>query len=664
MLQLTPFHGFACKFSHQGDFSMFKKSKANPTTKPVGPAWLPDLPRWLLILLRILCTLGCTGLILALALKIAPNEFSYVLQQFLEQPLLLVLNVVPVLLLVIFFGTLTGNLFYGAAITDAIVGTLSLANRLKCELREEPLYPREIFLAREGLGVLNNFDWPMKIICILVFSVLLLLVLGFLFRKYAKKPFGFRGLVRWLHTLGSIALLVVLLLTVYASNPLYNSFSGGNFFLTTGAYNDFGCVYGFCHYVNTNSVDKPKGYSESEAETWESAETGELTSSPVHVIFCMSETFTDLCDMEPFDYTEETDPLPYFHSLISRDDVISGHIVVEGLGGSTSNTEFDVITGIQSANLSSGTTIAFRALTKHTDNIFTLYQNCGYYASYFHAGYNWFYNREHVFDNYFSVDDTQFYDDMIDPVRMGVYTSDASTAEHMKKMFEEQLADGDMICNYTTTIQNHMYYTLDHYPEDEDYGPVCVDEDITLSEDVETQLMVYMQGLRYADDFLEEMITYYEDSGEPVLFIFYGDHFPSICSALKGFTELGITPDETEHEFDVYAPPYLIWASDEAQEILDWDNVLATIDAPENYLSAAYLGAMVAEITGSSEGSAWYTWLNQARRVLPVVWEEKYGDYYMDADGNYLTELNDEQQALVDRWRKWSYYRMRDMETD
>ena len=612
---------------------------------------LPALKGWQKVLLHIVMTMGIAAAVTFLALYIQPNSIRLMAERFLEYPLLILLNFLPVFLIMVLFSSLTGNIFYGGALTNMLVCGFSVASRIKCEIRQEPVYPRDLQLLREVGEALNSYDLklPWKIIIVVLVFSLVLAVAGILLRRWGAKP-GLRGILRWGHAISSVAIALILVFCVYSSHELYISFEGVEFFKATGAYNDLGFPYSFCYYLTNNSVDKPEGFSESEAEAWDTAETGDGEYLPVNVIVVMSETFTNITDNEAFTYSEEDDPIPFYHSLVAREDVISGGLVVAVMGGGTSNIEFDVMTGIQSDALSSATQVAFRTLNGNLDSAFREYNAVGYNTSYIHPGHAWFYNRNNIMP-WMGARTTTFCDDLTDPEWLGGYVSDDYTADLIIERFEQDTADGSLAFNYTTTIQNHISYTLDKYGLDYDLPALQCSRQ--LDEETATQLAVYIEGLRYADKSLEKMVSYFETCGKPVLFAFFGDHYPYLGDIRSGYTMLQMDGDNLEYDFSLYAPPFLIWANEEAQEIMDWDNLLESIDIPE-YFSAAYLGAALMEMTGVADDSPWFSYVNELRREYPVVWKGEY----MDAQGNVLYELPEGESDKILKWRQWSYYRL------
>ena len=127
---------------------------------------------------------------------------------------------------------------------------------------------------------------------------------------------------------------------------------------------------------------------------------------------------------------------------------------------------------------------------------------------------------------------------------------------------------------------------------------------------------------------------------------------------------MAMAEEDREDPFSSYETPYVIWANDAAADLLDWDRAVEALDLPENGdLSAAFLGAAVLELTGRGEQTPWFVFLNELRRMAPVVQKKTY----MLPDGSYRRPQdpaeefpNDQQvQAAILQWRQWSYYHLR-----
>ena len=161
-----------------------------------------------------------------------------------------------------------------------------------------------------------------------------------------------------------------------------------------------------------------------------------------------------------------------------------------------------------------------------------------------------------------------------------------------------------------------MSYTAAKYGEG--YNFPTVDLSTPVSEDVETMLRVYTEGVRDADDMLGSLRDYFARRQEPVVLVYFGDHLPYLGDNQKGYAELGYTEQPYWAELISFETPYVIWANDAATDVLDWDNAVESLELPEQ-VSASFLGAAVLELTGRGDDTAWFSFLNELRREAPVV---------------------------------------------
>ena len=631
-----------------------------------------QFPKYRLSLpLTLLAAVLLAGCITLLALWCQPNALRRVASIFWHKPILIVLNALPVGLLLLMFTCLFRNVFFGAAVVNFGVCALSIANRIKIEVRDEPLFPRDFGLLKEAGSAIGNYDiqYPVKIIAVVVLLTLVLAALGLVIGCAPipiSKLRGWRGSL--LGAAASLAALVLVTVTVLGSSSLYQQIGASNPYHLTVVFNETGFPYSFFHNFTTYLVDKPEGFNKAEAAAWE---TGDQPGQgkAVNVVMVMNEAFSDITDDAVFTYGEEDDPLPNLHALREDAHAISGHVVVPGFAGGTANTEFDVLTGIQTNALSATTTSAMRVVNRNLDSLFRVFGGDGYHTSFFHPGDDWFYNRENVY-RWLGAEETVFADEMEDLQYKGRWVTDDYMAGLIEQEFQETVAAGETLFHYTTTIQNHMAYTAEKYGEGYDFP--AVQTSAALSDEVRTMLEVYIEGVRDADAMLGRLRDYFAAQDEPVVLVFYGDHLPYLGDNMLGYAELGmevaIKEDDRQDPLCSYETPYVVWANDAAAELLDWDAAVEALDMPENgEISASFLGAALLELTGRGGENAWFAWLNELRRQTPVVQKKTY----MLMDGTYVLERDLDQWAPEDgptgadirasvlKWRQWSYYKLR-----
>ena len=593
-------------------------------------------------------TVLLSGVITLLVLWMHPVSTMAMLRSMLRlQPHLLLLNGLPILLLTAAFACLLRNVFWSAALVGFVTAGVSIANRVKMQIRDEPLVPRDFGLLKEAADAAGNYDlrlpWGL-IACVVVFAAVMV-ALGFLFPcRKGRRP----RLLRF----GGFALsALILMLAVrfgYSSDALYNSFTVTNAYYLTSVCNELGFPYYFCYHFSTYQVPKPEGYSKAQAAAWDKAAGSGETGEDVHVIMVMNEAFSDITNDPVFHYDRETDPLRTFNALCRSENALSGHIVVPGYAGGTANTEFDVLTGMQTGNLH--TTSAFRSFNHDLDSLFYLFGGDGYHTTFMHPGDDWFYNRQNVY-RWLGAEDILFKEDFVNSISRGRWVTDDTVAENLIARFEDALAAGDTVFDYAVTIQNHMSYTADKYGEDASAYPAPA-TDVSLSDQAETLLRVYIEGLRDADAMLQKLTDYFSAIDEPVVLVFFGDHLPYLGDGRLCYRELGLSAaDDAADNFTAYETPFLIWGNDAAASKLTFSAQALGLPA-DGRISACYLGAAVAELTGRGDSTAWLAFLNQLRREVPVM----QNGLCVLSDGTVTAETPES----VKQYQYWSYYKLKD----
>lgn len=618
---------------------------------------LRSLPMQALLLLLL------SGFATALTLWIQPVSFLFLIKNMLaHQPHLLLLNWLPIALTALALAFALGSVCYGAAAAQLIWGALSVANRVKITVRDEPVYPTDLTLLKEAADAAGNYDmvFPIAQIAVLLLCCAAFIALGCWLRQPPEGALRRRLLRRLGGTVGAAAVLAALILTLYASPTLYRSFYCSYFDHITVVYNELGFPYCFCYNFSTYQIEKPEGFDRAEAAAYEN-DSGESGLAPnTHVIFVMSEAFSDLTDREVFGYDEESDPLTNFHRLRQSENALSGYLVVPNFAGGTANTEFDVLTGMQTTMLSRTNTSAFRTFTRNMDSVLRVLRSDGYHTSFIHPGSDWFYNRENVY-RWLGAEESFFVDQMADVDYKGSWVTDDYTAAQLEQQFEKAVANGEMLCNLTVTIQNHMSYTADKYGD----TPIP-DAPLAAAVSAETQTMtsVYAEGIRDADAMLGRLTSYFSETGEPVVLVFYGDHLPYFGDERRGYHELGLDiaqGDDAADPLDSYRTPYLIWCNDAAAKVLDFAAAKETLELPAGgSINASYLGAAVLELTGRRDESAWFGFLNELRRELPVY----RAGMGLTADGTFFRELPAEYAQQLQKLQSWTYYKMKYKDVD
>lgn len=588
-------------------------------------------------------TLLAGGVTLALQL----GSLLATLSAFWAEPILFVLNLWPVAALALLFYFLLGNAWYGAGLTTLIWGLLSYINLVKVDARGDPFVPGDILLLTEGMEAVGNYQLNMhwgKLALLLGLSLALILL------GTGVKSARPRLVIRLVAALTVVAAFGTTMAFLYPDSELYDRMEGPNRANVPAVYEAFGFPYCFLHNFNLYPVDKPPGYNAQEAasyeDTYREAEAAPETAPNILMVMC--EAFTDLPNQAAFTYTGETNPIAAYNRLAEQ--TLSGHLVVSNTGAGTANTEFDVLTGMMTNRIGTGTTSAFRVVHRNIDSIPRMLTQAGYRTFFLHPGQNWFYNRESVY-SYLGITDQVFQDAFSRSDLVGDWISDAGFLRVLKESLEARQGDTPLF-TYAVTIQNHQSYGAGKYG----YVPDPPQTDIALSDAARTYLSVYFKGLQDSAAMLEELTEYLDSLDAPYLLVFFGDHQPNLGGHYLAYRELdpnyGST-DTVEETLQPYTVPYLIWGNAAYRQDHDLLAQAQAWNLPET-ISSHYLGALTCQLAGYQGHDGYFDFLNALREQLPV--SSVYG--YQLSDGSYTDTLPDDLQALEDiRW-KWQYYRL------
>ena len=608
-------------------------------TTPMGPA---------------LSLLAAAVLLTGMVYLITTTHLFLVGMQLLRNPTLLLLNILPTLLLLLLFFFLTRRLVFSVSLCGAAVLLLAIVDRIKVTMRQEPLLPTDLTLRKEALAIFKNFPFYQRAGVILLLIALLLL-LGISLRR--ARVIALPPLAR---ILGVLLVLICGLganRAWYANEALYDSYNTiGNPYFQVNQYNTRGLLYSFLHQCNILQAEVPAGYDAGELAALEDVEWEASEKVRPHIIMIMGEAFSDLSENEHLDFTGYGDPLENWKEICAEEGTISGHLVVPNFGGGTSNTEYDVLTGCGDRYLGSALP-AYSFIHREFDGLPRQLRKLGYETIAIHPGYGWFYNRQNVYPD-LGFEATYFLEDSFDLATQGYggYINETATMDKIIETLEGHIAKSDApLFSFTVTIQNHG-------PYEKKYGtlPQNFDCDIALDETQTDLLTQYFEGIQDADAELGRLKEYAEASEEPIVLVYFGDHLPGFSNGMEFFELLDYPIDAngtTEEQLAVYETPYLIWQNESAKALT---KTTEEIEAPEGgVLSSQFLGSMVLELCDADYESPLHRQNNALRRELPVC----AGNIYVDASGEYKTEVSEEQRERVEQLARWQYYKLFDEET-
>ena len=583
-----------------------------------------------------------------------PNAFHTIIPNLFRHPSLFILNGFPVLVGILFFYLVFNNVFFSVALVSTVFHVASLINRFKIIFRDDPFVPQDVFLGAEAANIMSGTKMKLDITLItlvLIFSLAMLILGIFIKFKKVKLP---------VKIVGCVAIVGMALLSntfVYSSREIYDRMPSKSKAYVAGVFNDVGFNYCFLYNMSAYNLEVPDNYSKSAAEKLVKKYTKSKAAPKVraNVIIVMNEAFSDISLDKAFKFSNEDDPLKNFKVIEKEKNSISGHMVVPNFGGGTANTEFDVMTGMQTLNLNTVPTSSFRLIHRNIKSIAGVFGNDSYKKYFMHPGDSWFYNRANVY-RFLGVEDQTYIAQFKKPEDLkGFLISDKAAGKKMIDLYEKNTDSGKKpVFNYNVTIQNHMPYTSSKY------GGLKVKDvptDKQLSPQAKTLLSNYFEGVRDTDKLLKTLTDYFRERQEPVILVFFGDHKPSLGDSYLAYREAGIEINENgtiEQAMKSREVPYIIWANNSAGNSLDFETSALNLGLPEDKtISANYLGAIVLQLMGYDGYDPYFDFLNELRKELPIITR-----YNFKTKNGYTDKLTDKQKAMVNDLRTWQYYRM------
>lgn len=605
----------------------------------------------------VLLYLGISLAILVVALYLQSGSTMKLLRNFAHDPRLLVLNLFPIMAVLALLYALLGNLFFAGSVTALVFHLLSLIDLIKVECRRDPLVPQDFALLGEALHATGEYRLdlhPGRIVLIVGFSIALLLM-GLILKRRPKR------FLRVLLALAAVGSMTGAMMTAYPSMDVYNSvidkIDGLIYTNVPKVFGETGFIYCFLHNVGKYEVEKPAGYDKAEAESW-TAETDTPAGEPVkaNVIFIQCEAYSSVFDEDVFSYAPEDNPMYLFHQVAQSPRAVSGRIVVSNYGAGTANTEFDVLTGMQTNMLNSTPTSALRCIHKDVPSLARVFRDQGFDSWFMHPGDRWFYNRESTY-HHFGLHKQTFKEDISSLFFKGGFPSDDCFRQELIREYEAQTASSDAPWfAFTVTIQNHQAYPWSKY----DTRVPDAQLDIEVSDNTMETISVYAEGIRDSSQMLWDLTAYFDGRDEPVILVFWGDHLPAMGANYSVYRELGMhVGDESElgYALDTYTTPFVIWGNKAFDEAYGFRDRADALQLPTGErISDIYLGELVYELLDMQGKDAYFDFLSHARRTLPVIC---MGRYELP-DGTLTETLTPEQQAVEDKLHKWTYYRVTD----
>ena len=538
-----------------------------------------------------------------------------------------------------------------ATLIAAILGCAPAAvDFYTLQLRGEPFLPWDLAQVSEAAGVASAAGIHIQTSMVVSIVIILLLLVASFFLYRGRKKLNWKP--RVLGVAASAAAVCGLLFGVFLQ-PAVTQAIGilPDAWMQDRYYRYYGVTTSFLTNLTNLEISKPDDYSEdavneilddtAAAENYQTAPlypasygavtpAGETEQSPT-IIYVMDESYWDVSELEQYGFAFDTDVSANLHRL--QETNASGRAYSPSFGGGTCDVEFEALTGYSVSYLPNGSKPYQQHVTRPMFSLPNYLKTQGYQTAAVHCFWAKYWSRDTAYPN-LGLDTFLSLEKMthVNKVRRHYWTSglvtDDSMADQIIQQYERMKASSDApVFLHAVTMQNHTNYNKDNYPDDQRVKVLNAPSGISRS--TLGALEDFATGIRDADAMLGRLTDYFSQVDEPVILVFWGDHYNPIDSNYDVFTKSGYASDSSADP-RLHQTTLLMW-SNYSQQPVD----LGTI--------AAYdISPVMMNIYGLKQ-PLYFQYLN---RQLQVAYRTNTRGTVMNRDGTTTQEPT----ALQQQW--------------
>ena len=449
----------------------------------------------------------------------------------------------------------------------AVLGCVPCAvNFYTLQLRGEPFLPWDLAQVSEAAGVASAAGIKIQTSMIVTVVVELALTVGsfFLYRGRHKQ----RWLPRVAGSAATAAALCLLIFGVYLQPAVCQAVGiVADPWMQDRYYRYYGVVTGFMTNLSNLEIDKPDSYSEEAVDAIldNVDESQKFSTSPLYptsyaattakdeqvkkptIIYVMNESYWDVSELEQYGIKFDTDVSANLHALQQTSAYVRAYS--PSFGGGTCDVEFEALTGYSVSFLPSGSKPYQQHVTKPMFALPSYLKTQGYQTAAVHCFWAKYWSRDTAYPN-LGLDDFISLEDMhgVTKVRKHYWTNglvtDDSMADQIIGQYEKMKASSDEpVFLHAVTMQNHTNYNKDNYPDDQRVK--VLEHPAGMKASTVGALEDFATGIRDADAMLGKLTAYFSQVDEPVILVFWGDHYNPIDSNYDVYTTTGYASDSS-----------------------------------------------------------------------------------------------------------------------
>lgn len=481
------------------------------------------------------------------------------------------------------FFCVSKNITLGYVVFGAIVTVLSIINNMKWAHLRDCVTAADLIKLEEAMGVAGDVSvkvisgWPLLVY---IFVILLWITVFCdikIIRVWKEDKVQLRTYYK-----GYIVLLLILVVIMICGMKVAIK----NKVINPKEPTETGPIIYFIESIFSTKEDSPYNLEEASYSYYSYVEQGKQiagktvkeakTAVKPNVIVIMSESFYDVNKFAGvLSYSEN--PMKYYEE-VQQKSVVSGNTKVNIYGGSTHFSEFEFLSGWNSKGMNSGSCPYKEYYNVEQPSFARYLQEQEYYTLAIHPYDGYFWNRENAYPN-------MGFDRFIDRSWMeytdmcGYISDDALTNEIIYRYEERQDNEEEPFFCFCVSIANHVaMLNSEEFVNTANHIDITYNKDIGYDVDKKKRLKDYIGGVSKSGEALKKLTDYFEDSNEPTVIVFFGDHAPKYA--------IDILEVAGKEELS-YETPYLIWSNYDIGEMTE-----------EKEINVSYLSTYLIEILG------------------------------------------------------------------
>lgn len=564
-------------------------------------------------------------------LSLYVGSFCYseeIFASYWKEPVLILFNFIPIAVTTVALAFLLSSMRWSMFINTFVWVGIALTNRIVLELRHMVFKPTDVELLPSAIRIIPRYISAVPGIC----WVIALVFLGFILLTSWQLPkIKLTMKERIAGLLIPLILFGIVLVPVYGNFKLYYQLgkkSNLEIWIDNNGFMSKGLAYPFVYkgfdafkkrdkHIDTKAAEKIlAGYQEKDLPA----------GKKPHIIGMMLESFKDFSDL-PITANFTRDPYAAFHEI--EKEALRGRMIANIYGGGTFTTESQFLTANPEGP---------KVKLPH-ESYASYFHKQGYLTEAFHPNDGEFYNR---FNFYPKAGFDGFYDskNYLHNPNGNAISADKDFFPELYKRFLIESRKGPYF-QFSVTLQNHGPYFKDRLVNGSYFT-----QPKGMSTETYNYLNNYFNGICHTGEALRWLTDQLKDYPEPVIFIFFGDHSPSVPN--DGYLGLGLSnPKNPVENLQIkQATPFCIWANEAAKKAYGKSFVGEMPDS-----SPSYMMSRLWDYLGWDVGTPYQQFRKDSMKDFSVVFQN-----FKKISEGYTQTLTSEQQKRLESIQNVNLY--------